>query len=156
MSVFLFLVRCRFPAQLSIINVLRKQCGDPVVKLVRKLEKLDFKCKKTLWDLQFLQMCKSQNVILNFLKFKLANRQLLTSNPYNICQKKLLNQEISNKYKRVRNLNLELIHLKDSLRYDLNFIDLIHITAVFLTSNNRYNSKIRKVQNKKLGNLCSQ
>ena len=90
MSVFLFLVRCRFPAQLSIINVLRKQYGDPVVKLVRKLEKLDFKCKQTLWDLQFLQMCKSQNVILNFLKFKLANRQLLTSNAYNICQKKLL------------------------------------------------------------------
>ena len=30
-----------------------------------------------------------------FLKFKLANRQLLTSNAYNICQKKLLYQEVA-------------------------------------------------------------
>ena len=154
--VLLFFVRCRFPVQLSIINVLCKRYGDTVVKQVRKLEKLDFKCKKASLDLQFLQISKSENAIPNFLKFNLANRQSLTSNGYNICQKKLLNQEISNKYKRVRNLNLELIHLKDSLRYDLNFIDLIHITTVFLTSNNRYISKIRKVQNKKLGNLCSQ
>ena len=146
-SVFLFLVRCRFPIQLSIINVLRKQ--------VRKFEKLDIKCKKASLDLQFLQICKSQNFIPDFLKFKLANRQLLTSNAYNICQKKFLYQEISNRYKLVRNLNLELVHLKYSLRYGLNFIDFIHITTVFLASNNKIISKIRKVQNKKLGNLCS-
>ena len=64
----------------------------------------------------------------------------------------MLNQEISNKYKLIRNLNLELVHLKDSLRHDLNFIDFIHITTVFLASNNKNISKIRKVQNK---NLCS-
>ena len=106
-------------------------------------------------NLQFLQMCNSQNVIPNFLKFGLAKRQLLTSNAYNICQKKLLCQEISNKYKLVRNLNSELVHLKDSLRYDLNFIDFIHITTVFLAYNYKIISKIRKVQNKKLVNLCS-
>ena len=80
---------------------------------------------------------------------------MLTSNAYNICQKKSLYQEISNNYKFVRNLNLELVHLKDSLRYDLNFIDFIHITTVFLAANNKIISKIWKVQNKKLGNLCS-
>ena len=90
-----------------------------------------------------------------FLKFKLTNRQLLTSNAYNICQKKLLNQEISNKYKLVGNLTLELVHLKDSLRYNLNFIDFIHITTSFLASNNKNISKNWKVQNKKLDNLCS-
>ena len=95
------------------------------------------------------------NMTIWFLKFKLANRQLLTSNAYNICQKKSLYQEISNNYKFVRNLNLELVHLKDSLRYDLNFIDFIHITTVFLAANNKIISKIWKVQNKKLGNLCS-
>ena len=153
--VFLFLVRCRFPAQLSIINVLRKRYGDTVVKQVRKLEKLDFKYKKASLDLQFLQTCKRQNVIPNFLNFKVANRRLLTSNAYNICQKKLLNQEISNKRNIVRNLYLKLVHLKDSLKYDLNFIDFIHITTVFLGSNDRNISKIRKTQSKKLGNLCS-
>ena len=58
------------------------------LKRLEKLEKLDFKYKKASLDLQFLQMWKSQNVILNFLKFKLANTLLLTSNAYNNCQKK--------------------------------------------------------------------
>ena len=59
------------------------------------------------------------------------------------------------KDKHVKNLNLELLHLKDSLRYDLNFIDFIRIATLFLASNNKIISKIQKVQNKKLGNLCS-
>ena len=80
---------------------------------------------------------------------------MLTSNAYNICQKKFLYQEIPNKCKFVRNLTLELVRLKDSLRYDLNFIDFIHITTVFLVSNNKIISKIRNAQSKKLGNLCS-
>ena len=68
---------------------------------------------------------------------------MLTSNAYNICQKKLLYQEICNKYKLARNLNLELGHLKDSLRHDLNFIEFIHITTVFLASNNNIISKTK-------------
>ena len=137
--VFFFSVRCRFPVQLLIISILCKRYGDRLVKQIRKFEKLDFKCKK---DLQFLQVCKSQNVISIFLKFKLANRQLLTSNVYNICQKKLIYQEISNKCKLVRNVNLELVHSKDSFKYDLNYIDFIHITTVFLASNNKIICKI--------------
>ena len=68
---------------------------------------------------------------------------LLTSNAYNICQKKLPYQEISNKYKLARNLNLELGQLKDSLRHDLNFIEFIQITTVFLDSNNNIISKTK-------------
>ena len=126
-----------------------------MVKQVRKLEKLDFKCKKASLGLQLLQMRKSGNVIPNFLTFKLPNKQFSTSNACIICQKKLLNKEYFNKFKRLRNLNSELIHLKDSLRYDLNFIAFFHITMVFLASNYRNISSIRKVQNNKHGNLCS-
>ena len=92
---FLFLVRCRFPTQFSIISILRKRYGENLVKSVRKLEKLDFKHKKAQLDLEFLQTCKKNNVIPKFLRFKLANRKLSSSHAYNICQKRLLNQEIS-------------------------------------------------------------
>ena len=54
-----------------------------------------------------------------------------------------------------KKLSFELVHLKDSFRYDLNFIDFIHITTVFLAYNYKIISKIWKVQNKKLVNLCS-
>ena len=107
--------------------------------------------------MDLLHSCKKQNVVPKFLKFKVANRQLLTSNAYNICQKKLLNQEISNKQKVVRSLNLKLklVCLKDSIKYVMNFIDFVHITTVFLASNNRNISKIRKVHCKKFSNLSS-
>ena len=107
--VFLFLVRCRFPAKRSIINILWKRYGENLVKNVRKFQKLDFKHKKATLDLVLLYSCKKQNIIPKFLKFKVAYRQLLTSSTYNIFQKKLLNQEISNKHKVVRSLNLKSI-----------------------------------------------
>ena len=56
--VFLFLVKCRFPTHSSIICILRKRYGENLVKSVRKLEKLDFKHKKTQLDLESLQTCK--------------------------------------------------------------------------------------------------
>ena len=136
--VFLLLVRCRFQAKKSIIDILRKRYGENLVKNVRKFEKLDFKHKKATLDLDFLHSCKKQNVIPKFLKLKVANRQLLTSN------------EISNKHKVVRPLNLKLVCLKDSIKYVMNFIDFVHITTVFLASNNWNISKIRNVHCKKL------
>ena len=55
---FLFLARLRLPAQDSIIKVLRRRYGDGLVKKVRKLEKFDFKYRKALLDLKFLQSRK--------------------------------------------------------------------------------------------------
>ena len=83
--VFLFLVKCSFPTQFSIISILRKKYGENLVKSVRELEKVDFQHKKAQLDLEFLQTCKKNNVILDFLRFKLANRHLSLSHAYNIC-----------------------------------------------------------------------
>ena len=125
-----------------------------MVKSVRKLEKLDLKYKKTQLDLEFMQTCKKNNVILKFLRFELANRQLSSSHAYNICQKRLLNEEISNKHKTDRTLAFSLISLKNELKYVLNIIDFVHITTVFLSSNNQNILKVRKIQGKKINKLC--
>ena len=93
--VFLFLGRCRFPTQFSIIGILRKRYGENVVKSIRKMKKLDFRDKKAQLDLEFLRTYKENNIIPKFLKFKLANRQLSALHAYNIYQKGLLNEEIS-------------------------------------------------------------
>ena len=116
----LLLVRCRFPAQFLIIGILRKRYGENLVKSVRKLKKLDFKHKKAQLNLEFLQTCKKNNVIPKFLRFKLANRQLSTSHAYNICQKRLLNEEISNKHKLVGTLAFNLTSPKNDLKCVLN------------------------------------
>ena len=54
-NVFMFLIRLRFPKNLLLIQVIHKRYGNPVVKLVRKFEKLDFKHRKPALDLQFLK-----------------------------------------------------------------------------------------------------
>ena len=146
--VFLFLVRCRFPTQFCIISILRKWYGHNLIKSIRKLEKLDFKPKKAQLDLGFLRTCKKNNVSLKFLIFKLANRQLSSSHPYNISQKRLLNEEFSNKNKLVWTLAFNLTSLKSDLKCSFNIIDFVHLRTVFLTSNNKNILKVRKVRDK--------
>ena len=98
---FLFLARLRFPAQDSIIKILRRRYGHGLIKKIQKLEKFDFKCKKTLPNLEFLQSCNKENLIPKLLQFKVANKPLESSEAYFSYQRRLLNQEISIKYKTI-------------------------------------------------------
>ena len=88
----MFLARTRFLVKHYIVNVLRKCYGKILIKNLKKFEKYDFKYKKAILYLDFLLTCKEKNIIPKFLRFKVANRQF--SNNYNICLKRLLNQEI--------------------------------------------------------------
>ena len=115
-----------------------------MVKSIRKLEKLDFKHEKAQVDLEFLKTCKKNNVIPKILRFKLANRQLSSSPAYNICQKRLLNEEIFSKHKLVRSLAFNIKSLKNDLKCVLNIIDFVHLATVFLSSNNKNILKVRK------------
>ena len=78
--------------------------SDGLVKKVRKLEKFDFKYRKALLDLEFLQSRKKEKLIPKFLQFKVANKWLESFEAYLSCQRHLLNQEISVKYKTIRTL----------------------------------------------------
>ena len=68
------------------------------------MEKLNFKHRKCLLDLDFLLDCQRHNVVPNFLFFKLANRRLQTSEEYRSCQRMLLNSEIDEKRRNIRKL----------------------------------------------------
>ena len=61
--VFLFLVQLRFPSNLSTIQVIRNRYGNDTVKLVRQFEKLNYKHRQILLDLNFLKNC-----IKNFIQ----------------------------------------------------------------------------------------
>ena len=73
MFLFLFLARIRFPRTKSIAAIIRSAYGDKILKMVRKLEKLDFKLRKSKPDIKFLCKCEN-NVIPNFLCFRTANK----------------------------------------------------------------------------------
>ena len=63
--VFLFIIRLSFPASNSIIQTLGSRYNNPVVKLVRELEKLDHKARQCKLDLEFLNLSVENNVIRN-------------------------------------------------------------------------------------------
>ena len=106
--IFLFLVRLRFPRHLSTIKVLRKRYGDVIVRKVREFEKLDFKYRKVLLDIDFLNTCLKNNIIPKFIQFRVSNKDLRNSTAYRQCQIKLLKQEISNKKRNLRTLRREM------------------------------------------------
>ena len=150
--VFLFLARLRFPAQDSIIKLLRRRYGDCLK--VRKFERFDFKYRKALLNLEFLQSCKKEKLIPKFLQFKVANKRLKSSEAYLSCERSLLNQEMSIKYKTIRALNNKITSMKNDLYNEMSFIDYVHFITKVLVSNDKNIYKIRKNQGNKLHNLC--
>ena len=90
----LFILRIRFPKDQSLVYTIRRRYGNNTVKTLRKYEKLDYKNRKAKLDLDFLQTCQNNNVMPNFLHFKLANKSLKTSEAYRNCQNQLLIAEI--------------------------------------------------------------
>ena len=142
--VFLFIARIRFPASFALIGVLRKRYGRDLVQEVRTLEKLDFKHKKAILDLEFLISCRKNSVFPKFLQFKVSNKQLRASKAYISCQKRLLNQEINNKQKTVKSLQQRVIEVKNSLNCKMSYIDYVHICNPFLVSNNKNISKVKE------------
>ena len=102
--VFLFLIRIRFPPKKGFINIMHSRYGSESLKHYRKLEKLDFKCKKTLLDLDFLDTCKRYEIIPKFLKFKVYNRSFASTFAYKSFQFQMLNFEIKRKQKHLKSL----------------------------------------------------
>ena len=81
----------RFPASDSLIGILKNRYGRDLIKEVRALEKLYFKYKKSILDLDFLISCRMNRVFPKFLQFTVSNKQLRASKAYIFCQKRLHN-----------------------------------------------------------------
>ena len=107
MLVLLFLARIRFPRTKSIAAVIRSRYGDKILKMVRKLEKFDFKLRKAKLDIKFLCKCENNDIIPKFLCFRAANKNLKDSNFYKQCHKILLFTEIEMKRSHLRVLQKE-------------------------------------------------
>ena len=58
----------------------------------QRFENFDFKYRKALLVLEFLQSCKKEKLIPKFLQFKLANKWLELSETHLSPQKQLLSQ----------------------------------------------------------------
>ena len=119
----------------------------------RDLGNLTSKLEKLLLALDFLQSCKKEKVIPKLLQFKVANKRLESSEAYLICQRRLLKQEISIKYKTIRTLYNKIAATKISVHNQTCFIAYVHVVTKFLELNDKNICQIRMNQSKKLHNL---
>ena len=89
----------------------------------------------------------------DFLKFRLASKDLQNSVTYRKCQLNLLQTEINNKKSRLRTLQNEFNRLRSDLQFSLNCIDFAHISAIFLSSNDNILKSHDSIQQKKFNKL---
>ena len=151
--VLLFIIRLRFPSSKSIAGIITNRYGSPVLKLIRKYEKADFRSRKLSLDTEFLNHCIKNELIPTFVKFKVANHRLKNSKAYKDCQLKLLRQELHGKKNALHSVNKRIEHLKAEIRTRVNIIDFAHISGLFLARNDKILNKVRLTQEKKLYNL---
>ena len=152
---FLFLIWLRFPHSKSLSQIIRRQYGDKIIKRLHKFQKIDYHLRKAELDLEFLVKCRDNNVIHNFLNFRLANRSLRFSLNYVHCQSNLLLEEIRLKKSNVRVLRKEFVNLCSSLQ-KINSTDYAHICSKFLKINNLKLKSNSAVQQKKFCNLLKE
>ena len=131
-------------AQGSIVKILRRSYGGGLIKKVQKLDKFDFKHRTALLNLEFLQSCKKEKLIPKFLQVKIANKRLESFEAFLNCQRRLLNQEISTKYKTVWTLYNKITSMKNSLHSEKIFIDYVHVVTKFFMLNDKDIPKICK------------
>ena len=116
------------------------------------MTKVDYKLSKTKLDISFLVKCNNENIITNFLKFLLANKNLQNSVTYKKSQQSLLQTEIDKK-SHLTTLQNEFNRLSNKLQFKLNRIDFAHISAIFLSSNDNLLKTHDSIQQKKFNKL---
>ena len=149
----LCILSLRFPRNKSVVTVIIERYGRPVLNLYRSLERQDYKIRKIQCDLHFLKCCQSQNLIPNFLKFKLPNRNLQQSRSYRNCQRDLLTSEIRSKNRALRNGLVRKEQLSTQLRSVVYSIDFDYLSDLIKKTNCNSIGRIEFVQKRKLQSL---
>ena len=88
--VLLFLAKIQTPRNESTASIVRKRYSGEILKAIHKCEKVNHKLRKVKLDINFLIKCQRGNVIPNFHKFRLPNKDLRNSVTYIKYQQNLL------------------------------------------------------------------
>ena len=150
--IFLFLIKLRFRNQ-SIVQIITNRYGASFLKTFRNLERIDLRLRKAKCDLEFLQNCNTNNVIPNFLNFKLSTRNFRCDADYRKYQQKLLKKEIENKFLDIdvlRENKLEIYTLFASI---CSFLDRNNFLNVIARTNDLEITKTKDRHSRKLFNL---
>ena len=148
--VVLFLLKLRFPRNTPISQVLRQRYGHASLRVFRNYEQASTKLVKKKLDLKYLISCKSYNVFPKFLSFKLYRKTLCNSNLYKSWQRKLLNNEIETKRKKIINYETHVSQCSESLRNLMSHLDFYCLCGFVRRKVEKTKTNVSKIHEKKL------
>lgn len=151
--VFLFLIRLRFPKDVSIAHVLRRRYGSSVLQQYRSYEKLLYKWEKLKCDVSFLETCVQQGLTPNFLRFKLYNHTLHHSRLYQSCQVLFLRKELKSKQRGLNSLEKRVTDTCYQLKQSVSWLDYNHLVCLAKKANHSSIDRVKFVQQRKLKRL---
>jgi hypothetical protein len=114
--------------------------------------KLKKKVKADL-DLEFLLICRLNNIVPSFLKFKIYNRSLYNSDFYQQATQDLLLFEIRSKEKLARKFKEAATQLESNLKQHVSILDCIFLQSQLFKFLGAYSEKVRNIHNNKLSKV---
>ena len=151
--VVLFLLRVRLRGFNSFHSLIRGRYGGDLLTTCRSLEKITKRLRKAELDLDFLLYCRLNQVIPNFVKFKLYKSSLYNTPFYDEATKKLLDMEIICKQKIVNKLTEQANSLFTNVTSKLSLIDSFIFKFLFNKCMQEFVSLVQGTHEKKLSKL---
>ena len=124
-----FLIKLRFPNGKPLSSIILQRYGRDTLTCYRTIEKTSEQMIKALHHIKFLNTCKLYDLTPKFLRFKLYNQNLHSSDHYRTYQRILLDKEIKFQNKKVSRSRTKLPGLKAHLKSQVSWLDhhcLIH------------------------------
>ena len=151
--VLLFLIRIRLARSQNFPEYVRVRYGQPTLLSYRRLESSLRKQRKAELDSEFLLYCQVNNVIPNFLKFKLYRQSLHHSVFYHEATSKLLEMEIRYKTELCNKHKYAVDSLFASLCNSLSFLDCLLLKHYVKKNINSFVLNVKNVHQRKMHNL---
>ena len=154
-QVFSFVIRCHFLKSKSLASIVRSRYGSHTLKIIREYEKLGYRYQKLDLDIQFLETYIREELCPTFLRYKMSNKRLQTSDADRRSQSLFLQEKITLRKKSVENEKTRkmLSKLEVDLRSAMSFVDWIHVSNNFISCNIKTIRKVEDVQRYKLAEL---
>ena len=149
----LFILRMRFPRNVSIAETVRKRYGFQVLQIFRRYEKEFYREQKLVHDLEFLKNCQNYDIAPSFLKLKINSQNFQNTEVFKNCQRELLKNEIENTKKRLHIQTRQKDGSERSLRNRTSLIDGTCLKNRVALNTEKKITNVRKTHLRKLQNL---
>ena len=126
----LFLLNLRRSSCPNLPAYIRTKYGLQTLRSYRHLETSQRRYLKAQLDLDFLLYCNLNNIIPNFIKFKVYRASLYHTEFYRDSTQRLLNIEITHKEKLISKHKKKSESLSNAIKSTISHIDFLYIKTV--------------------------